>query len=305
MIPPVKKIILLILFTIVSIIFSGKVSANTAPIGWEGSRGTEPRPLEDCPIEVEKERLEFKLESRMESYTIRSRVKAVYSLHNPTDSDYTLTAVFPVITGFGDGQDPLYQKIRLNGEEIPYKAWIVDESRDGKSEKILDSLTLEEMLKRRKAFTPQDTYFEHGPYPIIMLEFDAEIPPGETYRLEITTKTTAFMERDPMFTYGTKQVRYTFLYYLSPAQYWADFKDLDVVIKTSSAAPVLMESNLDFHWAGWRRYRFHSGTLPAGELSFTVKKSFWYTPVRWAFFIALIIGAFVLWDKWDKKKYGH
>ncbi len=300
-----KKIILLILFTIVSIIFSGKVSANTAPIGWEGSRGTEPRPLEDCPIEVEKERLEFKLESRMESYTIRSRVKAVYSLHNPTDSDYTLTAVFPVITGFGDGQDPLYQKIRLNGEEIPYKAWIVDESRDGKSEKILDSLTLEEMLKRRKAFTPQDTYFEHGPYPILMLEFDAEIPPGETYRLEITTKTTAFMERDPMFTYGTKQVRYTFLYYLSPAQYWADFKDLDVVIKTSSAAPVLMESNLDFHWAGWRRYRFHSGTLPAGELSFTVKKSFWYTPVRWAFFIALIIGAFVLWDKWDKKKYGH
>ena len=122
------------------------------------------------------------------------------------------------------------------------------------------------MLKYRQPFVPQDDYFNHGPYPVLMLEFEAEIPPGEISRLEILTKTAAFMERDRLFTYGTSQARYTFHYYLSPARYWAGFKDLDVVLKTSSAAPLLKESNLDFHWAGWRHQK-PIGTLfrhPAG-----------------------------------------
>lgn len=296
-----KKNILSIIFSVLSIMFSGKVYANTGPIRWDGTQGAEAYPMKDCPIEVKKERLEFKIKSRYRSYTIQSNIKAVYSLYNPTDETYSLTAVFPVVAIEMDKQDPLFQKVRLNGKKIPYKTWVVTYSQD---KEFLNSLTLEDMLKRRNTFTPNNTHFERSPYPILMLEFDVEIPPKKTYKLEITTRTTAFMERDRLFTYGTKQARYTFHYYLSPAQYWADFKDLDIVIKTSSAAPVLMESNLDFHWAGWRRYRFHSDTLPEGELTFVAERTFWYTPVRWTFFIALIIGAFVLWNKWDKKNYG-
>ena len=265
-----KKVILSIIFTALGILFSGRVYANTAPISWEGSISTEPAPLEDCPIEVEKERLEFKLESRKYSYTLHSSIKAVYSLHNPTSETYGLTAVFPVITSSGDAQDPLFQKVRLNGKEIPYTVWLVDPNQDNCDlEELLSNMPLEEMLKHR--------------------------------RLEILTKTAAFMERDRLFTYGTSQARYTFHYYLSPARYWAGFKDLDVVLKASSAAPLLKESNLDFHWAGWRRYRFHSDTLPEGELTFTVQHSFWYAPLRWAAFLAIGIGAFVLGKKiWSK-----
>ena len=297
-----KKVILSIIFTALGILFSGRVYANTAPISWEGSISTEPAPLEDCPIEVEKERLEFKLESRKYSYTLHSSIKAVYSLHNPTSETYGLTAVFPVITSSGDAQDPLFQKVRLNGKEIPYTVWLVDPTQDNCDlEALLSNMPLEEMLKYRQPFVPQDDYFNHGPYPVLMLEFEAEIPPGETSRLEAVTKTAAFMERDTLFTYGTSQSRYTFHYYLSPARYWAGFKDLDVVLKTSSAAPLLKESNLDFHWAGWRRYRFHSDTLPEGELTFTVQHSFWYAPLRWAAFLAIGIGAFVLGKKiWSK-----
>jgi len=289
-----KKILLSILFAAIIILFSTKVFANTGPIGWEGTDGAEAYPMKDCPIEVKKERLEFKLESGIRNYTIRSRIKAVYSLHNPTNGVYSLTAAFPVVIGEMDRQDPLFQKVRLNGKKIPYKTWVVTYSQD---EDFLNSLTLEDMLKRRNTFVPHDSYFEKSPYPILMIEFDVEIPPGKTYRLEILTRTIGFMERDTMFHYGTKQVRYTFHYYLSPARYWADFKDLDIVIKTSSAAPVLKESNLNFHGAGWRKYRFHSDTLPEGELTFVAEKTFWYTPARWAFFIGLGIMVLVWWDK--------
>lgn len=297
-----KKFVLSIIFAAISVLFSGRVYANTAPIAWEGSASTEPQPLEDCPIEVEKERLEFKLESRKYSYTLHSNIKAVYSLHNPTSETYGLTAVFPVIIRDGDQQNPLFQKVRLNGKEIPYTAWLVEADQDDCDlEMLLSSLPLEEMLKRRKPFIPQDDFFDHGPYPVLMLEFEVEIPPGKTSRLEILTKTAAFMERDPLFTYGTSQARYTFHYYLSPARYWAGFKNLDIVLKTSSIAPILKESNLDFHWAGSRRYRFHSDTLPEGELTFTVQYSFWYAPLRWIAILAIGIGTFVCTRKLKRR----
>ncbi len=297
-----KKLILSILFAALSILFSARVFANTGPIGWEGTQGAEAYPMKDCPIKVKKERLEFKIKSRYRSYTIQGNIKAVYSLYNPTDETYSLTAAFPVVAAEMDRQDPLFQKVRLNGKKIPYKTWVVTY---GKDKEFLNSLTLEDMLKRRNSFTPSDTHFDRNP-PILMMEFDVEIPPKKTYKLEITTRSMAFMEREALDScvYITKQARYTFYYYLSPAKYWADFKDLDIIIKTSSAAPVLMDSNLDFHWAGWRRYRFHSDTLPEGELTFTVEKTFWYAPVRWAVFIALVIGIPILRSKWKKKRYG-
>ncbi len=292
-----KRFVSAMLFMAIMVLFPVKAAANTAPISWKGTKGSEPYPMEDCPIQVEGERLEFQLESMKYGYTIRSRVEAEYSLYNPTEEPYAMTAVFPFISGKEDEQDPLFQKVLLDGKEIPYQVWTVEPEEGQSPESLLENLSLEKMLELRKPFIPRDEHFFGDPDLVLLLEFEAELPPKAVSKLEVRTKTTAFMERDVIWTYGTTQTRYTFHYFLSPARHWASFQNLEVVLKTSSAAPILKESNADFRWAGWRRYRFRSETLPEGELTFTLKRSFWYTPVRWAVLIGIVTGGLVWWGR--------
>lgn len=277
--------------------------ANTAPIAWDGTPGSEPYPLSGCPIRVSAERLAFDLDARAYGYTLRATVKAAYRLENPTAAPYAMRAVFPFIAGDRTAQDLSHQEVRLNGESLPYTVWEVAQQ-EGEQPQPLMALSLEEMLKRRKPFTPEKEALFGSPRPLLLLEFEATVPAGEPAELEITARMAAEMQRDPLWTYGTAETRYTFCYFLSPAQYWADFKNLDVTVKTTSAAPILTGGSMPFRPAGWRRYRAKSEELPGGELSFTVKHAFWYAPLRWAACLALIAAALVFWDRRARRRRG-
>ena len=70
-----------------------------------------------------------------------------------------------------------------------------------------------------------------------------------------------------------KTPRYEYSYLLSPAQKWADFKSIEIVIETPYQ---LTRSSLDFieqNAEGTRRYTFSRNSLPQGELTFVLAES--------------------------------
>lgn len=87
-----------------------------------------------------------------------------------------------------------------------------------------------------------------------------------------------------------------FWYYLSPAGYWADFKDITINVTTDGSLPKL-ESNLDFKKTGKNTYRFTCEELPDSELKLVAKPNLWgnirnfFTNPYALIFIVLPVGA--------------
>lgn len=54
----------------------------------------------------------------------------------------------------------------------------------------------------------------------------------------------------------------TFLYYLTPANNWNDFKDLTINLELSSDLPVISKSTLDFIKIENNKYKYKSDTMP-------------------------------------------
>ena len=54
----------------------------------------------------------------------------------------------------------------------------------------------------------------------------------------------------------------TFLYYLTPANNWNDFKDLTINLELSSDLPVISKSTLDFIKIENNKYEYKSDTMP-------------------------------------------
>ena len=75
-----------------------------------------------------------------------------------------------------------------------------------------------------------------------------------------------------------------------PRPVLGDFRDLEVELRLSGAAPLLTESSLNFRPAGWRRYIYRSSVLPEGELSFTAAWTWWVPVVRIILPIGLAVG---------------
>ncbi|MBQ6478805.1 MAG: hypothetical protein IJI44_05480 [Erysipelotrichaceae bacterium] len=103
------------LFTIIFLIMTCivPVSANSAIKSWKGSDGNGTYVMEkDCPVICEKEELIFDIGSFPSAYfkdaeefsAYDASVTAIYTLHNPTDSDLSVRLVFP----FGKAPQYLY-----------------------------------------------------------------------------------------------------------------------------------------------------------------------------------------------------
>ena len=247
--------------------FPGEVSANAMPYTWDGVRGSEMLVAEDCPIQVEGERLLFELDSQKTKYTLGSSVTAVYSLYNLTDAACSVPAVFPVVA-----------------------------ARDSEQE-ILNGLTPAELLDRCLPEFQEESGVEPS---VRLLDFSVSLAPGETVRLEIRSGIQAFMERDTIFRYCTTETRYTFHYFLSPARYWDSFRNLEIELRLSGEAPVLADSSLPFRRTGWRRYVYQSDGLPEGDLQFTAVSSVWITLLRAA--AALLAAAGIVLLIWGIRR---
>lgn len=277
-----KRLFLVLLLVLYFVITAQTVSANALPYSWEGTTGSELFVMEDCPIQVSAEHLSFDLDAQKTGFTLRSAVTAAYSLYNPAQEPCTVSAVFPVITEPDDGKDTESQEILLDGEPIAFNLLAAPLS----EEALLDEIQPSQLLTQGIPLEMWDTE-ENGEPQILLLDFQLTVAPKETAALEIHTITQAFMERDVVLDYFTTETRYTFHYFLSPAQYWDDFQNLTVDLHLSPAAPVLKDSSLDFQWVGGRRYRYQSDSLPEGELQFTVLSSVWISLLRVAALLAL------------------
>lgn len=222
-----KRLLSLFWLTLLCFAIPQAVFANTLPSRWEGTSGHELRTAEDCPIQVKKERLSFRIDSRKRNYTARATITAAYSLYNPTDETCRFPAVFPVV--LTDGQEtPDSGTILLNGEPLPFD---MQEAYYSEQE-IWDGLTAVQLLE--DAFAENiwnDDISGKDNIRVLLLTFELELPPGETTELQVNTITQAFMEQDRVFTYIPVETRYTFYYYLSPAQYWKSFEDIAIDLR--------------------------------------------------------------------------
>lgn len=115
-----KKVVLILILCCMVCVMSLPLSAtaNSAPIHWTGGAfGGTIFTDDQCPIEVDTEVLTFDLphfpndmyQTSMELSQYNSTVTAQYDFYNPTDSDITATAVFPI------GNKPQY--VQLSDKE--------------------------------------------------------------------------------------------------------------------------------------------------------------------------------------------
>ena len=284
-----KMILSLFLLAILAVFRPERVSANALPYQWEGAQGSEILVMEDCPLQVKGETLLFQLEPQTSGHTLQSAVTAVYSLYNPTNEPCTVPAVFPIIAAQRLENE---QQVLLNGEPLPCRL-------------LPDSEPWQEWTAGFFNLPEEEGY---SGAEIRLLDFTLELAPGETARLEVRSATQAFMERDVVFHYVTTDTRYTFYYFLSPAQYWDSFEKLEIELQLSSAAPVLTETSLPFRWAGFRKYRYESSGLPQGELSFTASLPAWIWVLRIVLGIVLAVAAILLIvriKRWLSRKFSH
>ena len=276
--------------------FPGKVSANAMPYTWDGVRGSEMLVAEDCPIQVEGERLLFELDSQKTKYTLGSSVTAVYSLYNLTDAACSVPAVFPVVAARDSEERDSWEVLR-NGEPLPFRVL----SARASEQEFLNGLAPAELLDRCLPEFQEESGVEPS---VRLLDFSVSLAPGETVRLEIRSGIQAFMERDTIFRYCTTETRYTFHYFLSPARYWDSFRNLEIELRLSGEAPVLADSSLPFRRTGWRRYVYQSDSLPEGDLQFTAVSSVWITLLRAA--AALLAAAGIVLLIWGiRRKLGR
>ena len=272
-----KKLLALFWMALLCFALPQAVWANTLPSRWEGTSGNELRVAEGCPVQVKRERLTFRVNPRKAGYTAESTVTAVYALYNPTDAVCTFPAVFPVVlTRRQQAMDE--QAVLLNGEPLPVTAYQADYS----EQKILDGLTPSQLLEN---CVPENVWKDYvqgnDSTGIRLLAFELELQPGETAKLQLQTVTEAFMEEERIFSRIPTETRYTFYYYLSPAQYWGSFENITIDLRLSPKAPVLADSSLCFIPAGPCRYIYHGDALPDGELIFTAKSTILLTVLRW------------------------
>lgn len=67
----------------------------------------------------------------------------------------------------------------------------------------------------------------------------------------------------------------TFLYYITPANNWNDFKDLTINLELSPELPVISKSSLDFNKIEHNKYEYKSDTMPNVNLELELDQTRW------------------------------
>jgi hypothetical protein len=101
------------------------VSANSGPIYWQGYPSSEILAVdENCPIEVESEKLYFDLSGgSANSHTISGEVTAAYEMVNPTDKALSVQMAFPFVSSLNAlSKDDI--AVTADGTALPYELYI-------------------------------------------------------------------------------------------------------------------------------------------------------------------------------------
>ncbi|MCI8601497.1 MAG: hypothetical protein HFE45_07880 [Oscillospiraceae bacterium] len=268
------------------------------PYSSKGAEGYELAPMENCPIQVKKERLTLKVTEQVKDiYQLPCDITAAYSLYNPTSSAQTLSVVFPIVLPDQTRTDAAsLQKILQNSSILFKNKPVPFQSRTLKRGSAAEAALADGLLERFGNFKGPSHSQGVSPY-ILLLDFTIDFEPDETAELRVCTTMTAYMERSVIFNYYTTNKTYTFYYLFSPAQYWGSFEDLTVDLRISAAAPYLTASTPKLWWAGPRRYLYKSAALPKSDLRFTVIIPSWVYPLRLVGVIILAAAAIraLLW----------
>lgn len=123
----IKRMFILLIVLSLFFTVSKTVIANSGPIFWEGYPAYEVLAVvENCPIEVESEKLFFDLSSNTSnSYTFEGSVTAAYEMINPTNKDLSVQMAFPFISSL-DGFSTSDISITADGTALPYNVFIGD-----------------------------------------------------------------------------------------------------------------------------------------------------------------------------------
>lgn len=254
------------LLTIICVfaLLSEVVSANSGPIYMEGSTIYNIQMLDDSPISIESERLVFKL-NEIGILREEGMVQVEYHMKNNSDKSMDSQLIFPII-------DSLYSlaeeevSIELDGVPLEYELYygeVLDEFGEE-----LEELNLNFEELHRGALYKYESGEDLGSFNHfrpLFYKYDLHLEPNAevVHRLEFPIR--AFMNHK-----HTKQARYTYLYLLTPASYWKDFKNLEIEVNTSAENPFMVESSIPFEELEERKYGATLSELPEEDLKFTV-----------------------------------
>lgn len=100
---------------------------------------------------------------------------------------------------------------------------------------------------------------------LIFLVYSVQFHPNSSRTVSVSYDTIGTMD-----TRKTSKPLYTFTYFLTPARYWASFRNLDIEIITPSQAPYIVQSSIDLENIKPGHYVANLSSLPENNLFFTI-----------------------------------
>ncbi len=268
--------------------------ANSGPLRSEPPPGFNVLPLKSNSVEVLKEDLTFDITANDFPYI--ANVKARYLLKNGANKSETYSIAFPYVGGNLNNsteQDKYFNtKVLFGRKKIIPKIKLIPNvlfepsNGSGGKENNIGELTFEEILSHMKSaidvedfditkYIDQDSFTgelintHYRTELVVLVLFDITMPAYSTSELEISYNQFGGQDR-----YKTKDYTYIYNYFLEPAKYWKDFKDLNINIRIPKGYKIT-QSNLDLYEVkdDEGTYAGHFATLPEKNLEFQVYKS--------------------------------
>ena len=158
-----KNIRLFMVLLLLFIMVAPVSTANSMPVYMEGHPSFNILALEDCPIVVVNETLEFDFSEseRMNwGWSPIARVTASYRMQNPGTEQETITMAFPSVMSLLAGES--FTKITVDGHEIPFTTLLADNvnyiGSNENSEQFRQAASMENILEQlnREPYEPQN-----------------------------------------------------------------------------------------------------------------------------------------------------
>jgi len=269
---PVLMIYLMIYLMVYLLADSCTVSANGAPVALSPSNIGEIMPVHNDDICIVSEKITYSnLRKRGKYRTMDSRIE--YALKNNSSTAQNIKVLFPFDNPLNDFDI-----------EVEFNIKSLDVG-------ILDNIDYFETFKIERYNT------EHGWRDPKTVFFDLKMEGNQTGLLVITyTHFSGFSGNDSVF-----------YYYLQPAKYWADYKDLSIIVELPDNYS--FTANLDFALQKKSLFEnvfvYSSETLPQNDLRFIVSPAGISRMHVLIFFIIFVVflSAYLFGNKLKNKGY--
>ena len=147
----------------------------------------------------------------------------------------------------------------LTTDELIYSSVFIPEDKNIYYE------VLDQALERERLITGDHISSLLASPRYVLIAYEVPFEAMEEKTVEVRYHTLGSMDKRE-----TVEPTYTYEYFLHPAKYWKDFKDLTIRISPSESYPYVVESNLDLKKEADGTYTGTFETLPEEDLSFTL-----------------------------------